>query len=130
MEHRFYAAGGKPVYAWCALDPFLIVPVIGRLAFVESADPVTGEPVTMTVTPGRVADPVTRHGRHIAAAPDGPFGSDVVESFCYHVFNFASPESAHQWAAGRNDIILLQVAEAFDVGRRAWAKLRLPGSGK
>jgi Helix-turn-helix domain of alkylmercury lyase len=27
MRHRFHAEGGKPIYAWCALDPFLIVPV-------------------------------------------------------------------------------------------------------
>ena len=51
MAHRFHAEGGKPIYAWCALDPFLIVPAISRTARVESADPITGEPITMTVTP-------------------------------------------------------------------------------
>src|SRR5712692_8451298 len=30
MPHKFQTDGGKPIYAWCALDPFLIVPVIGR----------------------------------------------------------------------------------------------------
>jgi hypothetical protein len=128
MPHRFHAAGGKPVYAWCALDPFLVVPVIGRPAFVESADPVTGEPVTMTVTPGGVTDLSPATAVTSLLRPDGPFGSDVVESFCYHVFNFASPESAQQWAAGRNDIILLPVADAFEVGLRAWAKLRPPAT--
>ena len=45
MDHRFHAENGKPMYAWCALDPFLIVPVIGRQARVASKDPVTGEPI-------------------------------------------------------------------------------------
>ena len=44
------------MYAWCALDPFLIVPVIRRPAHVESKDPVTGEPITMTVTPQGIKD--------------------------------------------------------------------------
>jgi len=56
MDHRFHAEGGKPIYAWCALDPFLIVPVIGRAAHVESRDAITGEPITMTVTPDGVED--------------------------------------------------------------------------
>jgi Helix-turn-helix domain of alkylmercury lyase len=32
VAHRFRAEGGKPIYAWCALDLFLIVPVIRRTA--------------------------------------------------------------------------------------------------
>src|SRR3989442_13588058 len=51
MDHRFHAEHGKPMYAWCALDPFLIVPRIGPPARAASKDPVTGEPITMTVTP-------------------------------------------------------------------------------
>jgi hypothetical protein len=39
MDHHFRAEGGKPVHAWCALDPFLIVPVIGLRARVESKRP-------------------------------------------------------------------------------------------
>jgi hypothetical protein len=54
----------------------------------------------------------------------------VVQSFCHHVLNFASPESAQRWAADRQDIILLPVADAFQVGRRAWARLRTPGAGE
>jgi len=37
--HHFRAEGGKPVHAWCALDPLLIVPVIGLRARVESKRP-------------------------------------------------------------------------------------------
>src|SRR5258708_27444300 len=42
MDHHFHADGGKPIHAWCALDPFLIVPLIGRAAKVASHDPTTG----------------------------------------------------------------------------------------
>jgi alkylmercury lyase len=122
MDHRFHAENGKPMYAWCALDPFLIVPVIGRPARVESKDPVTGEPITMSVTPGGINDlsPATTVVSFLA--PNKPFDFDVIESFCHFVLNFASRESAERWAAEREGIVLLPTAEAFEVGLRAWSK--------
>jgi alkylmercury lyase len=126
MDHRFHAENGKPMYAWCALDPFLIVPVIGRPARVESKDPVTGEPITMTVTPQGVTDlsPATAVVSFIA--PNRPFDFDVIESFCHYVLNFASRESAERWAAERTGIVLLPASEAFEVGLRAWSTWRSP----
>ena len=126
MDHRFQAEGAKPMYAWCALDPFLIVPVIRRQARVESKDPVTGEPITMTVTPHGIKDlsPATAVVSFIA--PDKPFDFDVIESFCHYVLNFASRESAERWAAEREGIVLLPAAEAFEVGLRAWSKWHAP----
>lgn len=51
MAHRFHADGGRPIYAWCPLDPFLSVPVLRRDALVESRHPITAEAISMTVTP-------------------------------------------------------------------------------
>jgi len=126
MPHKFQADGGKPITAWCALDPFLIVPVIGRPARVESKDPVTGEPVTMTVTPEGIKDLSPASAVVSFIAPDKPFDSDVIASFCEYVLNFASRESAERWASERQGIILLPAAEAFEVGLRAWSKWRSP----
>jgi alkylmercury lyase len=126
MDHRFHAENGKPIYAWCALDPFLIVPVIGRPARVESKDPVTGEPITMTVTPRGINDLSPATAVVSFLAPDKPFDFDVIESFCHYVLNFASPESAERWASERKDIVLLPAAEAFEVGLRAWSKWHPP----
>jgi hypothetical protein len=124
MAHRFQAAGGKPIYAWCALDPFLIVPVIRRPARVASQDPVTGEPITMTVTPEGVEDLSPASAVVSFVAPDKPFDHDVIQTFCELVLSFSSRESAQRWAQGREGIDLLPVAEAFEVGLHAWSKLR------
>jgi len=124
MDIRFQAEGGKPMYTWCALDPFLIVPVIRRPARVESKDPVTGEPITMTVTPEGITALSPTSAIVSFIVPDKPFDSDVIESFCHYVLNFASRESAERWASERDDIILLPASDAFEVGRRAWSKLR------
>jgi hypothetical protein len=124
MGHRFHAEGGKPIYAWCALDPFLIVPVIGRSARVESKDPVTGETITMTVTPEGVENLSPASAVVSFIVPDKPFDQDIIQSFCHYVLTFASRESAERWASQRDGIILLPVAEAFQVGLRAWRWLR------
>ncbi len=125
MAHRFHAEGGKPIHAWCALDPFLIVPVIGRPARVESTDPVTGEPISMTVTPEGVRDVSPTSAVVSFLAPDStkPFDQDVILNFCNYVLNFASGESAERWASERDGIVLLPVHDAFEVGLRAWSKL-------
>jgi hypothetical protein len=130
MGHRFQVEGAKPIHAWCALDPFLIVPVIGRPARVESKDPVTGEPVTMTVTPKGIKDLAPGSAVVSFIAPDKPFDSDVIASFCEYVLNFTSRESAERWASEREGIILLPAAEAFEVGRRAWSKWRSPSNAE
>ena len=124
MAHRFQAEGGKPIHAWCALDPFLIVPVIRRPARVESKDPVTGESITMTVTPEGVEDLSPASAVVSFVVPDKPLDHDVIETFCDYVFNFTSRASAERWASEHEGIVLLPVAEAFEVGLRAWSTLR------
>ncbi len=131
MAHRFHADGGKPIYAWCALDPFLIVPVIDRPARVESTDPITGEPITMTVTPEGVEDvsPASAVVSFLTPEETKPFDQDVIQNFCNYVLNFASHESAERWASERDGIVLLPVHDAFQVGLRAWRQLRGGAAG-
>jgi alkylmercury lyase len=124
MAHHFHAEGAKPMHAWCALDPFLVVPVIRRPAHVESKDPVTGEPITMTVTPEDVEDLSPASAVVSFVTPDKPFDHDVIQTFCDYVLNFASRESAERWASERDGIVLLPAADAFEVGLRAWSTLR------
>lgn len=124
MGHRFQLEGSKPIHAWCAMDPFLIVPVLGRPARVESADPITGEPVTMTVTPDGVRDVSPPTAVLSFLVPQGELGHDVIQTFCHYVLNFASEESGRQWTADHEGTLLLAPEEGFEIGRRAWRALR------
>jgi alkylmercury lyase len=126
MDHRLQVDGGKPIYAWCALDPFLIVPVIRRPAKVQSKDPITGEPITMTVTPQGLEEVSPASAVVSFLAPTKAFDFDVIETFCNYVLNFTSRETAERWASAREGIVLLPAAEAFEVGLRAWSKWRSP----
>ena len=56
-------------------------------------------------------------------APDGPFGHDVVSSFCHFVHFFASEATAESWAADHPGTFTLTVDDAFEVASRSWPAL-------
>ncbi len=117
-EYRFHV-DGKTTYAWCALDTLFIPKIIGKTVRVEAFDPVTGEAVSLVVTPDGVRD-IEPAGAVISMViPDAPFGFDVIESFCSRVFFFASRATGAQWAGEHSGTTILSIDEAFSVGRIA-----------
>ncbi len=56
-------------------------------------------------------------------APDGPFGHDVVESFCHFVRFFASEATAQRWVADHPGTFTLTIDEAFELATRSWPAL-------
>ena len=116
-EYRLLVQG-KTTYAWCALDTLFIPALIGKEVRVEASDPITGEPVSLLVD-GTSARDVQPAGAVMSmVVPDGPFGYDVIESFCHRVLFFASPSSGSTWVAEHDGSMLLSVEEAFELGRR------------
>ena len=115
-EYRL-VADGKTTYAWCALDTLFIPGIIGKAVRVEATDPISGEPVSLVVDRegAREIDPA---GAQVSMViPDGPFGYDVIESFCHKVLFFASEESGSKWIAEHKNTTLLTVEQAFELGR-------------
>ncbi len=110
---------GKTSYAWCALDTLFIPPLVGKTVSVQATDPVNGQRVSLVVD-GNGVQEVTPPGAVVSMViPDGPFGYDVIESFCHKVLFFASEESGRSWVAEHEGTTLLTVQEAFEVGRFA-----------
>lgn len=115
-EYRL-EANGKTTYAWCALDTLFIPGVVGEAVGVEATDPMTGETISLVVDRDDVQD-VTPVGTVVSMIiPDGPFGYDVVERFCHSVRFFASPETGKRWAAEHKGASLLDIDQAFEIGR-------------
>ena len=107
---------GKISYAWCALDTLFIPPLMGKTVSVQATDPVNGERVSLVVDGNGVRE-VTPPGAVVSMViPDGPFGYDVIESFCHKVLFFTSEESGRSWVAQHEGTTLLTVEEAFEVG--------------
>jgi alkylmercury lyase len=119
--HRFYVNGTR-MSTWCAADALFLPPVLDRTASVESVSPVSGEKVRLTVSPQGVeaVDPTGAVLSIVIVDPaDANMGSveAIWGTFCHHIFFFASCEEAERWAAGRDDIEILSVEEAYELVR-------------
>ena len=110
---------GKASFAWCALDTLFIPPLMDKTVGVQATDPVTREQVSLVVDRDGVRE-LTPPGAVVSMViPDGPFGYDVIESFCHQVLFFASEVSGRRWVAKHEGTTLLTVDEAFELGRFA-----------
>lgn len=122
MPHRLSSRAGR-LTTWCALDPLLIAPLVTDEAHVESADPISGEPISLDVTPVGLRDLRPATAVVSMLLPHGPFSHDVVETFCHFVHFFASEETGRRWTEQHPGTFLLTADEAFEVASRSWPAL-------
>ena len=119
--HRFYVNGTR-MSTWCAGDALFVPAVLCRTATVESKSPVSRERVRLTVSPKGVEE-VDPPGAVVSIVIVDPDDADMASveaiwgTFCHHMFFFASHEEAERWAAGRDDIEILSVEEAYELMR-------------
>ena len=116
-RHRVRISGGATVYAMCAIDALGMPVMVGLPVVIESADPSTGEPVTVNVDGAKSTwDPATavvyvgRTGGECA----GPSASVC----CGYINFFATRAAASAWAASHPEITggILGQARALQVG--------------
>lgn len=110
----------RSVYGWCAWDTLFITEMLGEETQVETADPVTGETIRLTVTPHGVEAIDPKGAVMSFLLPDRDFGADVIQSFCHFVFFFASERSAQRWMADHPGTFLLSIRCAD-----RWARSRV-----
>ena len=116
------SVNGMRMSTWCAGDALFVPALIRRIVTVESKSPVSGEKVRLKVSPQGVeeAHPVGAVVSIVIVDP-GEENLGSVEAiwgtFCHHIFFFASRKEAERWAAGRDDIELLSVEEAYQLVR-------------
>lgn len=115
-EYRL-VADGNTTYAWCALDTLFIPGILGKAVRVEASDPISGEPVSVVVEGDGVREVVPAGAQVSMLVPEGPFGYDVIESFCHHVLFFATDQTGATWIARHKGATLLSVEQAFELGR-------------
>ncbi len=116
MPHGF-KVDGRQLYTWCAWDALFIPEILGKTAEVESISPVTGDTVSLTVSPSGVERCSPAGARVSFLSPDIPFDTDVIMTFCHYVLFFSSEEAGDRWRADHENTFLLTVDEAFEIGR-------------
>lgn len=123
--HRF-RVNGQQFYTWCALDALTYPVLLQVVASVESSCPISGAPVTLSVTPAGVHD-LTPAGAIVSVVIPEPGSSCNGDrgSFCTQSLFFRSRRDALRWRASSPGAWLLSVADAYRVGRLL-ARYRYP----
>ena len=126
-KHRFQV-NGVSLRTWCAWDALFLPPMLKETVTIESVSPGTEETIRLRVSPERVeeANPTGASVTLVALDPDKHDLSSVEAvwgTFCHQVYFFPSRDEAEQWAVGREDIVILSVADAYEVGKQAFSTL-------
>jgi alkylmercury lyase len=114
---------GRELYAWCAGDALFLPAALEREVRVESRSPLTGERISLTVSPEgyRDIDPPEAvmsmlTPEEVAARTSR--GEDVITSLCQFLFFFTSEESAREWTIEHPGTVTFPIEEGFELGRR------------
>ncbi len=114
--HRFQV-NGHTFYTWCALDALTYPALLRLTAGVESSCPVSGAPVTLSVTPTGIHDLAPANAIVSLVIPEqGSSCNDDRGSFCNRSLFFRSRRDALVWQASSPQARLLSVADAYQVG--------------
>jgi hypothetical protein len=125
--HIVAIAGGPRVHAMCAIDALGIPVMLRASAVISSADPLTGEPVTVTF-----AGPQIRWDPPTAVVFDGCSGCDgpAEQVACGYLNFFAGPATARQWASQHPEVTgnVLDQASAQALGASTFGSLLTDGT--
>ncbi len=126
--HSVRIANGARVYAMCAIDALGMPAMLDTDAVIESADPSTGEPITVTIRAGvTTAQPSTTVVFVGARAAQGP----SADTCCNYLNFFTDRDSAQTWANAHPLIggVILDLPEAQQLGENIFgSQLQTHGS--
>ncbi|MFD9408242.1 alkylmercury lyase family protein [Streptomyces sp. NPDC059989] len=120
--HRVRLADGIEVWAMCAVDALGIPDMLGTDAVITSADPVTGETITVTSTAGHMTWQPSSAVVHIGQRSGPGAAADIA---CGALNFFTSRRTAHTWAQQNPDHTGTPVdhAQAEALGRSIFGSL-------
>jgi hypothetical protein len=122
--HRVQITAGGDAYAMCVIDALGMAAMLGTAVLISSADPVTAEPIAVTVdgsrSDWRPATTVVFVGR---TADQG--ASPSAETCCSHINFFASRQGAAAWARTHPEVDggIVSQARALQVGEQTFGQL-------
>lgn len=117
FSKHLFKVDGRTLYTWCAWDTLFIPRILGQTAQVETPCPVTGQPIRLTVSPGRVERLEPGSAVMSMLEPPRDMLDDIVSKFCHHVFFFRDTEAGVQWTAQHPGTRLMSIDDGFELGR-------------
>lgn len=118
MKHLF-RINGNGLYTWCAWDTLFIPQILGATAEVESACPVTGDTIRLTVDPDGIksVQPVSPVVSFLTPQQT-KIKENVVLNFCHHVHFLRSEAAGKDWTSRHPGTLFLTLDQAFELGSR------------
>ena len=127
-SHSFEVRG-QLVHTWCAWDTLFLPALLNATARIASTCPQTGRAVELVVAPDGIAH-AEPEMLHVSFPP--PAATDtanITASFCCHVHFIAGDDAARDWQQTHPDGEVLELADAFALGRGAVVPLTEPRAG-
>lgn len=125
--HEFIV-NGNSFNTWCAIDALFIPPMLNETATVKSVSPLSQEKIEIVVSPEKVEE-VSPDGVAVSLVTLNPNEekrdsvADIWSSYCHNIFFFSSSEEAEEWAEGKENIEIISVYEAYELGKKAYSKV-------
>ncbi len=119
----------RTLFAWCAFDTLTYPVDLHLSAQVTSRCPVTGRSIRLKVTPEQVLD-LDPGEAQVSLVVDVAAGCchNVRQDVCHYGHFFASREAAFLWQAAHQEVVILSVEEAYQVGKLVEG-VRFPDTG-
>jgi len=112
-------------WAWCALDPLFILPLLGERGTVAARSGVTGTPVELDVAPDQARRVSPGDEVYVSfLVPSGPFTDDVRLTFCDYVLFFDGKPAADHWTNEHPGTTAMPLDAAAAIGRAMAERLR------
>lgn len=120
-SHKVQIAGGPSAYAMCAIDALGMARMLRASVAIRSADPATGEPVTVSDHAVWHPDTAVVFVGRTASACAGPSASVC----CEYINFFASHSAAAAWATAHPEVTggILSQDRALEVGQQIFGQL-------
>jgi len=116
-------------WAWCALDPLFILPLVGERGTVSARSGVTDTPVKLDVAPDRTNSLSPGGDVYVSfLVPSEPFTSDVRLTFCDYVLYFDGKPAADRWTNEHAGTTAMPLDDAAAIGRAMAERLRRASS--
>jgi alkylmercury lyase len=126
--HRLRVAGRK-LFAFCAMDALYLPVLLGQRIDIESTCPVTGQPVTLTVSPRGLREVSPAAAAVSLRIPAEGFTGEsiqVIKDACHFTHFFASDQAAREWASERDRTSVVSIQDAFELAARTLAPGLVP----
>lgn len=115
-QHRI-TLNGNQLYAWCAYDAIYVPGVVGTTARIASEDPISGDPIRLTITPAGVSEIRPESAVVTVVGAETDMRGGPTSPRCSQMLFFTSRESAEKWLPNHPGVAVLTVEEVFEIAK-------------